>query len=181
VADCGAVDARAEQYAAGFPGRSVLLRPERVNQVLGTAFSAAEIGAVMRRLSFATVAQASGFLVQIPSYRLDIAEEVDLIEEVARLSGYQHIPQVLPSSSAQGGRSPRQRWLLQLKQAAAAQGFFEAVNYSFISPREADRLELPPQHPWRETLNIDNPLSEEQSVMRRSLLPGLLNNAVRNQ
>ena len=180
VADKGCVDARAPKYAEGFPARIVTLRPGRVNHILGTSFSEAEITDVMQRLGFSVEDGDGCRLVRVPSYRQDIEGEVDLIEEVARLKGFDLIPQTLPVNASQGGRTEEQKLLLKLKNLCVGHGLFENVNYSFISPKECDKLGLAPDHPWRGGLPISNPLSEEQSVMRQSMLPGLLNAAARN-
>ena len=160
---------------------SIKLRAKRVNHILGTQFSYQEIKEVISCLGFAIEeAGDETLLVGIPSYRSDITLEVDLIEEVARLKGFDLIPQTLPLDSTVGGRSAEQMLWRQLKSAAVTAGMNEVVNYSFIHPGESDALLLAEDHPWRKTLQITNPLSEDQSVMRRSLIPGLLRNAERN-
>ena len=103
IADQGAVDVIALKYADGFIEKTIALRPSRVNQILGTDFSAEEILEVMQRLGFAVEALPESMLVRIPSYRQDISLEIDLIEEVARLKGFDRIPQTLPVNAAQGG------------------------------------------------------------------------------
>ena len=180
VADRGCVDVRAPRFAEGFPEQTIDLRPERVNFILGTSFTTQEIEDVMRRLNFGVEEKDGALRITVPSYRQDISGEVDFIEEVARLKGFDLIPQTLPVNASQGGRTDTQKLLLQLKKLCVAYGLYENVNYSFISPKECDRLGLAADHPWRRGLPISNPLSEEQSVMRQSMLPGLLNAAARN-
>jgi phenylalanyl-tRNA synthetase beta chain len=118
--------------------------------------------------------------VFIPSYRQDITLEEDLVEEVARLIGYDSIPSTLPFSNAGGALTQAQQQLEQLRGLNVGLGLYETINYSFISPQEAEKLLTAQTHPWRRPLAIANPLTEEQSVMRLSLLPGLLNCARRN-
>ena len=113
IADAGKADVTAPKFSQGFPLRTIVLRPERVNHILGTAFTAAEIVEVMRRLSFGVEDMHSSLLVKIPSYRQDISGEVDLIEEVARLKGFDLIPQTLPVNASQGGRTEEQKLLLR--------------------------------------------------------------------
>ena len=159
----------------------IILRAERVNHLLGTSFTLDEIQGVITALGFALEAAGDdALLVTVPTYRQDISLEVDLIEEVARIKGFDLIPKTLPLNETIGGRTPKQELLRSLSNTCAACGLNEAVNYSFIHPGEADLLRLPAEHPWRSTLAISNPLSEDQSVMRRSLLPGLLHTAERN-
>lgn len=173
----GAVDVCAELPAPV----KVNLRAERVNQILGSKFELLEIKEVISRLGFAQETIAPGVLrVDIPSYRRDITLEVDLIEEVARIKGFERIPKTMPLNATVGGRSPQQLLLRRFKMLAADLGLNEAVNYSFIHPQEADLLQLAADHPWRHNLTISNPLAEDQSVMRQSLLPGLLHTAARN-
>lgn len=181
VADQGAIDVRAPQFANGFPEKEIYLRPARVNQILGTAFTDAEIVDVMQRLSFEITQQGDALRVKVPSYRRDITLEVDLIEEVARLKGFACIPQTMPLNATRGGRNEQQKLLQQIKNLCVAAGLCETIQYSFISPKDSDKLQLPANHPWRRGLTIANPLSEEQSVMRQTLLPGLLQTAARNQ
>ena len=181
VADQGVVDVRAAAYREGFPAKRLLLRPERVNHILGAAYTKEEVCQVMQALQFPYTETEEGLWVDAPYYRQDIRIEVDLIEEVARIMGYDKIPATLPLNASTGGRTQEQQLLLKVKDSCVALGLNETVNYSFISPKEADRLSLPEDHPWRSNLVVSNPLSEEQSVMRQSLLPGLLHTAARNQ
>ncbi|MCL1874050.1 MAG: phenylalanine--tRNA ligase subunit beta [Clostridiales bacterium] len=159
----------------------ISLNKSRVNQILGSNYSFTDIASVLQSLGFALQPQGKNLLVTIPSYRQDISLEEDLIEEVARLHGYEQIPTTLPAQSAtQGYRSYTQELRRKVGLFAADLGLAEVINYSFISPREFERLLLPERHPWRNHLRIINPLNEEQSLMRTTLLPGLLNNAARN-
>ena len=180
VADCGNVDVLAEKYREGFMQKTIALRTERVNRILGTDFSTGEIVEVMHRLGFGVEELHDTLLVKTPSYRQDISLEVDLIEEVARLKGFGLIPRTMPLNPTKGGRTEQQKLLLKLKNLCASYGLYETVTYSFISEKESDKLQLAADHPWRVGLRISNPLSEEQSVMRQTMLPGLLNAASRN-
>ena len=158
------------------------LRAERVNHILGTDFTIAEIDETMEALGFGLEkTDDAAAVVTVPTYRQDISAEVDLIEEVARLKGYTLIPRTLPLNPTVGGRSREKEFLRKLKTACAEAGLNETINYSFISPAEGDNMLLPAEHEWRRVLPISNPLSEDQSVMRRSLIPGLLHCAARNQ
>lgn len=181
---CGATAAKGLLDIGGqaaYAPRQITLRQARVNDLLGTAYSMEEIIGVMRCLSFVVKQGEQGvLLVSIPSYRQDITLEEDLVEEVARLIGYDVIPATLPASAAEGSLNEKQRQRARLRELNVALGLSETVNYSFISPKEADKLLLPKEHYLRRPLVVANPLTEEQSVMRLSLLPGLLNCARRN-
>jgi phenylalanyl-tRNA synthetase beta chain len=177
-AAAGALDAGGQ---ASYAPRQIYLRRERVNGLLGACYSMETILHIMRSLAFAVgEADADSATIDIPSYRQDITLEEDLIEEVARLLGYDSIPSTMPLSNVGGALTPEQRLREKLRDVSVGLGLYETINYSFISREEAEKLLTAPEHPWRRPLAIANPLTEEQSVMRLSLLPGLLNCARRN-
>lgn len=169
-------------YPHPWKSPEITLRTKRTNQILGTNFTTEEIKSLINKLDFTVVEEDEDSIrYLIPSYRQDITREIDLIEEVARLYGYNNIPLTLPKSEM----SPEQKTPLQalhdtVVDQAAALGLREIVSYSFINPQSFDKLNLPEEHPWRQVVRIANPLTEEQSVMRTSLLPGLLGTAERN-
>lgn len=159
---------------------SIKLRPERVNKLLGTEIDRETIKSLIASLGFPIHEEAGALMVYIPGYRPDLSMEVDLIEEVARLYGYDRIPATLPSGhTTQGGLNAYQQFKKRLKEILSAQ-LYEVVNYSFISPRNFDILQIPENSDLRNVIHIANPLSEEQSVMRTILLPGLLDTMSRN-
>lgn len=168
-----------DQYPDPLLPRQVLLRTEKVNSLLGTSLSSYEIKGFIEDLSFKYSETEKGLLVYVPSYRPDIEIEVDLIEEVARLYGYDRIETSLPGGSVRGGLTAYQSYKDKLKDLMS-RTFYEIMNYSFISPRYFDMLGLPVDSPLRAVVKVANPLSEEQSVMRTLLLPGLLDTVSRN-
>ena len=181
---CGGTAARGalDFYPQKAKLKQVRLSIAKTNALLGTDYTLEQAAAIMKRLSFPIERVESDLLVTVPNFRADITIEEDLIEEIARLMGYENIPTVLPQgNTTQGGRNSRQAFKLLLEDTCAGLGLYEAVNYSFISPVEWDKLTLDTEHPWRNNLEIMNPLNEDQRVMRTTLLPGLLNNALRNQ
>lgn len=162
------------------PGTTVRLRLDRVNHVLGTNITPAEIEGYLRRLSFPVEVGGSELLVYIPSYRPDLAIEEDLIEEVARLHGYDNISSELkPAVPTHGYRTDYQIFKDRLL-GYAANMMREVITYSFINPRWLDILEVPEGHHLRSTVRLANPFSEEQGIMRTTLLPSLLETAARN-
>jgi len=168
-----------------FPGEvkpvMVNLRIRRVNEILGTTLTMDEVASIMDRLSFPyRVQEGLALVVSVPTYRGDIGKEIDLIEEVARLYGYHLIPSTLPHGPVNAGRTRSQRLEDRCHTLLEAMGLTEVITYSFINPSAFDRLQLPPEHPWRTVVEIRNPLSEEQRVMRPTLLHGLLEVAARN-
>ncbi|HWQ77010.1 MAG TPA: phenylalanine--tRNA ligase subunit beta [Syntrophomonas sp.] len=157
----------------------IMLRPQRVNHLLGIDLSLEEIKGYIEDLNFPVREENGELMVYVPTYRPDIEMEADLIEEVARLYGYDKIPAGLADAVSRGGLTPYQSFRDQVKDLLAPT-LYETMNYSFITPRYFDMLDLPEDSEWRATVKLANPLSEEQSVMRTLLLPGLLETVSRN-
>jgi phenylalanyl-tRNA synthetase beta chain len=151
--------------------RSVVpLREERVRSLLGADVSRSEARAILGRLGFARLASAEvADSWEVPSHRGDVSREVDLIEEVARVRGYDTIPTELPAIRPLRDQGPREALARRVRNAAVAVGLSEAITYSFVAPRDLATVGAPPP-----AVALRNPLREEQSVMRTSLLPGLL-------
>ncbi|ATW23929.1 phenylalanine--tRNA ligase subunit beta [Candidatus Formimonas warabiya] len=159
----------------------ITLRTKRVNEILGTSLTTADIASIMRRLQFSVEISEHETRVVIPSYRQDITREIDLIEEVARLNGYDKIPLSLPfGPTTEGSKTRFQKYEDRVRDYLTGAGFLEVITYSFINPKDFDRLHLPQDSSLRNVLEIKNPLSDEQSVMRTTLIPGLLETAARN-
>jgi phenylalanyl-tRNA synthetase beta chain len=162
--------------------KSIQVRVSRVNQLLGINLEAETIRDIFLRLEFEVDPVEHGvFNVRIPSFRVDIEREIDLIEEVARLNGYENIPATMPKARVFSDRPARhQRMEKLLRELMVAQGFNEVINFSFIAPDALDKLRLTEGDSRRRTVALLNPLVDEQSVMRTTLLPGLLQSAARN-
>lgn len=150
---------------------AVKLRASRVRSLLGLEISNQEIAELLGGLGMVMETVKEGaWVVGIPSYRFDIRLEVDLIEEIARLYGYNNLPSTSPMAHvAMTGLPEDKVTLRQLRRLLVAQGYREAINYSFISP-ELQKLVEPEVEP----LSLANPISADMGVMRTSLLPGLL-------
>ncbi|MDA8442610.1 MAG: phenylalanine--tRNA ligase subunit beta [Peptococcaceae bacterium] len=158
------------------------LHTAKVNALLGLNLKDEQIESTLARLDFAMHwAEAGKLVVQIPPYRADLVVEVDLIEEVARLHGFDKIGTTLPRGVTTLGKRSREQGLkLAAKKSMAASGFTEVINFSFSSPKALERLKLVEEHIWRRQIKVLNPLRDELSVMRTTLLPGLLETAARN-
>jgi phenylalanyl-tRNA synthetase beta chain len=118
--------------------------------------------------------------VAVPSWRPDLRDPFDLVEEVARLVGYDRIPSVLPVPPPSGGLTEAQRARRRITTALADAGYIEAPSYPFIGEADLDALGLEADDPRRRTLALANPLSDEQPALRTTLLPGLLATLRRN-
>ncbi len=153
------------------PKRWVAFRPERVKRLLGDDVPAEESKRLLASLGLkAQVAPSKSPGYEIPSYRFDLELEVDLIEEIARLRGYDRVPQTLPARSLPPPERPHQQALAAIRERLAASGFSEAVNYSFIAGAAATPFGQPAP------VALQNPLKAEQALLRSSLLPGLCQN-----
>lgn len=148
--------------------RRLTLRSSRVALLLGDPVPAAESADVLRRLGFGVAAKGDDLEVTVPAARNDVAIEVDLIEEVARVRGYDRIPMRYPAIRTGPAIARIYPWKRRARHTLAALGLDEAVSYSFCSPGELRALRLPPVE-----VKLVNPLTEERSVLRTSLLPGL--------
>jgi len=153
----------------------VSLRQSRLNELLGVAIDAADVDAAFDQLGFELVARddsAEGvtWTIRGPSHRFDIAREADLVEEICRIYGYNNIPSRRPLTRLMLAEVPINRSPLSaLKQQLVDLGYQEAITYSFVDPKLQDLLA-----PGARMLELANPMSTEQSVMRVNMLPGLV-------
>ena len=165
------------------PPPRIRLRGERVAGLLGMAIEQADQVAYLERLGFGVEVEGDDLTVEVPPDRhYDVTREADLIEEVARVHGLdEHLPSTLPGSAGQAGGLRRdQRLRRRAEDAMRDLGFDEIVGWSFTDPGEAERLRLPAGDPRAKGVTVSNPLSEDQSVMRTTLIGSLLAAARRN-
>ena len=160
----------------------VPVRLKRVNAVLGTDLTIAQVQDIFVRLQFDVHGiDSEGMTVTVPTFRVDIQREIDLIEEVARLYGFNAIEGTMPTARVFSDRPPQRQTLAKgLRDLLTAHGFSEIVNFSFFGADLLDKILLPAEDHRRQTIRLLNPLSDELSVMRSTLLPGLLQTTERN-
>lgn len=170
-----------DRYPEKYVPPTVRLRIDKTNRVLGTAISRDRMGGYLRALEMdVRDGDDSALTVIPPSYRVDITREADLVEEVARLFGYENIPVTRPRIRwGRMGNSPDIELRDRISGILVGLGLTEIITYSFVSPDSADMLGCGAGSPLRSFVEILNPLTVDQSVMRTSLVPGLLT-AVRN-
>jgi len=158
-----------------FPVAPVLVRDKRVNLFLGVELPRSQTRALLESLELGVSETSDGLLVNPPTFRADLKEEADVIEEIARHYGYDRIPVTLPESRVQPvAVSPADRMMARVREVLTGAGFFEAITLSFMNPDAADRLGLTQDDPRRNMVKLLNPLSAPESVLRTSLLPGLI-------
>ena len=175
-------DGIVDVYPGQQPLTEIQLRPERVNFVLGTTIETAEMVQILDRLGFDVDITGKVYQVVVPTFRSDVTREIDLIEEIARVYGYDNIPTTLPKGDIPvPAPTPKTEARRRIKHFLLAAGMMEAVNYSFCDPNCFDKIRLNADDPLRNTLQLRNPLSPEMSVLRTTLTPGLLENAQHNR
>ena len=149
----------------------IVLRVTRVAKILGAKLETHEIVGILNRLGFELIPEPAihpEFSVRVPSWRLDVEREIDLIEEIARLHGYNKFANTLPAFAGAVVEDARAQKQAKLRSAMLALGYNEAVSLSFISHEDAEAFSSSP------VVELENPLSEEASLMRSSLVPGML-------
>jgi phenylalanyl-tRNA synthetase beta chain len=152
------------------------LRVEKANRFLGTDLTKEAMAKFLAALEM-EVETAEHNLLQVrpPAFRVDITRDWDLMEEVARLQGYERIPVTFPPIKPSEEVNPPEVVLgHRIKEVMVGMGFTEVISYSFISPEAADQLQAGEKSPLRAFVSLLNPLTADQSVMRTSLIPGLM-------
>ena len=177
---CGGVPGPCTVTRCGVAQRSpisVNFRPTAVERLLGIAVPDARVVEILRSLDMKVDDRAIPWRVDVPPFRFDIAIEADLVEEIARIQGYDTIPARLPRTvgvpALGNSASPLDA---RVRSILSARGYFEAITYSFIDPALAKAFE-----PDAESVALANPLSSEMSVLRRSMWPGLVSAALHNR
>ncbi|MGY1917274.1 phenylalanine--tRNA ligase subunit beta [Blastococcus sp. SYSU DS0973] len=155
---------------AGLPGR-----------IAGVDYSRAQVLEVLDAIGAEVAGDGDGLQVTPPSWRGDLREPADLVEEVVRLRGFDEIPSLLPTAPPGGGLTERQRRRRSIGRALADAGYVEAPSFPFTGTTQLDALGLPEDDDRRRVITVRNPLSEEAPALRTSLLPGLLTALARNQ
>ncbi len=181
--NCGTVSATRYEVAAKEIKPTVITTTfAKINKVLGITVPSDKIVEILRSLLFEVAVDGECITVTAPLYREDVFGYEDLAEEVIRLYGYSHItPQLLPFAQVtDGGLTDGQKMELKAKNALVKQGAFETVTFSFYSTKELDMLRLPEDSELRRAIRIDNPISENYSIMCTTLVPNIINIMVKN-
>ena len=166
-----------DRYPRPLKPRTVRLRLRRVAELLGVDVPEAFVADLLARLGFrADTSHRSAWRVEVPTFRVDVSREADLVEEIARFYGYDRIPSVVTPVDSFDATVDRKRMrLARLRRTLLGQGLDEVINWSFADPeREAAAGN------GRTPIPVQNPISNRASVMRTTLLPGLLENAAWN-
>ena len=155
----------------------VKLEPDKINALLGTELSEDLMREILVSLGFIL----NGDDIYVPSWRGDVEHYSDIAEEVARFYGYNKIPcTLMRGETTRGGFSEQQRFDRAIGGAVRALGYDEIITYSFISPTYYDKIRMPKDSSLRNSLKILNPLGEDTSIMRTTILPSMLEIIARN-
>lgn len=171
---CGVIDV----YPHPFSPVEIEFSAEETNRILGSDISLEEMGGILKRLGF-KISEKEGekhlLSVKVPSYRNDISCQIDLIEEIARLYGYDKIPQAMPKMKISDSADDKVLILEDIvRDVLTRLGLCEVVSRSLVSPEYYNELGSSILREFKEAVEIANPLSREQSILRTSLLPGLI-------
>ena len=157
--------------------KTVLLEPDKINSLLGTDIDKDSMKKILLDLGFTL----DGDVIHVPSWRGDVEHYSDIAEEVARFYGYNNIPTRFTGAiSTCGGFTPVQQSERRVGELCRAMGLDEIITYSFISPSYYDKIRMPADSPLRDSLRILNPLCEDTSIMRTTILPSMLEILTRN-
>ncbi|HOI73323.1 MAG TPA: phenylalanine--tRNA ligase subunit beta [Syntrophales bacterium] len=181
VSCLGYIDAHPQEVQIA---KDIPLRVTRVNDILGISLTEKEIVPILESLEMTVMPEDGNpgiYRITPPTCRVDLTREIDLIEEVARLHGYDRIPVTLPAvTAAPFAPDPRRLVEDRVRALLNGYGYSEVITYSFVSPNSTDLLALRPDDFRRRMLKIMNPLTEDQSVMRTALVPSLLKTMLDN-
>ncbi|HSK95703.1 MAG TPA: phenylalanine--tRNA ligase subunit beta [Euzebyales bacterium] len=176
----GTVTGGADHYPNPVTHPPIRLRPRRAATYLGVDLDAGQQAELLERIGCETRTDGADLVVVRPPYRPDLTIEVDLYEEIARIHGYDRVPETLPSTGQAGGRAPERNAQLQVRQTLAGAGWHEILTEPFITDDELSALGWEGSDRRLRTIALVNPLSQEAGVLRTSLLPSLLRIARQN-
>lgn len=173
---------RADANAESLEPKTIETIYRKIDDLLGIGVPHDEMRAILERLGFGVTEKEGGMSVTVPLWRDDVDGYPDLAEEIIRSYGYEHIvPTFLAAATVtRGGLTEAQKQEAKCKSVLAGEGYMEACNYSFYSPKDLDLLRLPADAPERGAIRILNPIGEDLSVMRTILAPSMIANVVRN-
>jgi phenylalanyl-tRNA synthetase beta chain len=176
----GTVDPRILDLDAVVPPKAVRVAADLPARIAGLPYAPARVTEILREIGCAVDADDDSLVVTPPSWRPDLLQPADFAEEVVRLDGYDKVPSVLPVAPPGNGLTPQQRRRRSVGRALAENGYMEVLSYPFVSPETLDALGIPEGDPRRRSVRLANPLSDEEPLLRTTLLPPLLGTLKRN-
>lgn len=177
---CGAeiYDGVAEAIKVVIEPKSVVVKTSKINSILGTSLSDAQIEDIFNRLAYSYTKNQEDYTIVLPSRRMDLEPSVqDIAEDVARIYGYENIPTTLAKTSSRGGLSYEQKRTRLIRQILANMGLNEIVSYSLISKKDLNLYTTSTSNP----ISVLMPMTEDRAVMRQSLLNGVIDAVAYNR
>lgn len=182
----GKLTAMTDNYPSAIRTVHIPVSLSKINKILGVDIDPSVVRDLLMRLGFEIKRAGEGITVIPPSFRQDIRRDIDVIEEIARLYGYDKVPATLPAIRIQtmpqdiGLFPAKYRVIKTIENSMRSSGFSEAINYSFLNPLVFDNLRFSADDNRREVIKIRNPLRKEEEALRTTLIPALLDNVVLN-
>jgi phenylalanyl-tRNA synthetase beta chain len=173
----GTIHEIVDEYPVKYKPESIEIGYERITRILGTELPKTEILEILKRLGITTEDRGDFFTVYPPAFRRDIKRDSDVAEEISRSYGYDRIPARIPRSPLSSTQPDKKMEnIFRIKEAMRKSGFTEVINYSFMSPSSLDLIAIPDADRRRNTIVIKNPLKKEESLLRTTLMPSLIEN-----
>jgi phenylalanyl-tRNA synthetase beta chain len=176
----GTVDPGVTDVDTVLPRPEIRMAVDHPSRIAGVDYPAGTAARLLADLGCAVTDEGETVLVVPPTWRTDLTEPIELVEEVIRLSGYDRVPSVLPPVQPSNGLTADQRRRRTVGRALAERGLVEVISYPFLSPETLDSLGLSADDPRRVAIRLANPLSDKEPLMRTTLLPGLAATLRRN-
>ena len=166
-----------EDYPVKQEAQTLTVNPSRIIKNIGIDLSLDGFVKILEDLEFkCDLKSADEVVIEVPSFRLDIEQEADIYEEIARIYGFENIPsEQLEGNATAGVKTPKQKFMDKIKDTATSIGLYEILTYSFVSPKSLDKIKLPADDKKRDYITLINPLGEDTSVMRTTMMPSMLN------
>ncbi len=177
----GSIHTIIDAYPVRYEPPVIEVSCDRVNALLGTSIKKEEMLGILSGIEMKTKDGGDVFTLSPPAYRRDVKEFIDVVEEVARLYGYPNIPVRVPRPPlSDGAVNKRETIIRTVRESMRKAGYTDVVNYSFMNPSQLDMLGIPADDRRRRHLGVRNPLRREDSLLRTTLVPSLLNNFIYN-
>ncbi|MFW6273736.1 MAG: phenylalanine--tRNA ligase subunit beta [Halanaerobium sp.] len=163
-----------DEYPLKYQSPVIELKTERVNQLLGIELNQSAVKEMLERLEFKVENKDDKLMVEVPSFRTDVGQAADLVEEIARIYGYNNIPSTRPISRQIGGRTAEQNFEKSVRELLNSGGLDQVVTYSLQDKKDYQKLNLDQLPEYSSFVHIKNPLSKAFAILRTTLIPGIL-------